>query len=255
MNGTEIEGVDVIQTLSNARAGIRLSTTQLLMLRGIGAFVALLLLVTTVGVLFARAGGEPTGSTYNTYKGTLVIQEINALQNSLDRASGELELLQLELSRSRAIIAFSTRYQIAADLAALIFDTALREGIDPDLAFRLVKVESDFNPRAFSSASAIGLAQVMVNTARFYQPGITAPQLFDPATNLTIGFRYLRDLLGTYQGNLRLALLAYNRGPARVNELLNSSIDPGNGYAQLVLRGYTPGNPMQSLGPLPDRLP
>lgn len=205
------------------------------MLRGIGVFAAVLLIVTTVRGLAARSDTATSGSDYT---GTAVLQELTALRSSLDRTSGELEVLQLELARSQALLAFSARYKVPADLAGLIYDTALREGIDPDLAFRLVKVESNFNPRALSSAGAIGLAQVMLNTARFYEPGITAKRLYDPATNLTIGFRYLHDLLGTYQGNLRLALLAYNRGPAKVNQLLDNAQDPNNGYAASVMRGY-----------------
>ncbi|MBI2537073.1 MAG: transglycosylase SLT domain-containing protein [Gemmatimonadetes bacterium] len=143
--------------------------------------------------------------------------------------------MQLELQRARALLDLSSRYQVPSDLVALIYDTALREGLDPDLAFRLVKVESYFNPRATSSAQAIGLAQVQLRTARFYQPGITLKRLYDPATNLTIGFRYLHDLIDTYQGDLRLALLAYNRGPAKVNQLLGVGQEPGNGYAASVL--------------------
>jgi soluble lytic murein transglycosylase-like protein len=207
-------------------------TTQGLMLRGIALFAACLLVVTTVGALAARSRPSGSGAAYT---GTAVLRELGSLRRSLDRASGDLELMQLELARARALLDYSARYHIPADLAALIYDTALREGLDPDLAFRLVKVESNFNPLARSSAEAVGLAQVQLRTARFYQSGITMEQLLEPATNLSIGFRYLRDLLGTYQGDLRLALLAYNRGPAKVNQLLEGGREPGNGYAKTIL--------------------
>lgn len=227
----------MIDAFNSARVvpGGPLSATQALMLRGIAVFAAVLLIVTTVRALAARSKAEVASTDYT---GTAVVWELSNLRNSLDRTSGELEVLQLELTRSRALIDLSSRYQVPADLAGLIYDIALREGLAPELAFRLVKVESNFERRARSSVGAIGLAQVMVNTARFYQPGITAQRLYDPATNLTIGFRYLHDLLGTYQGNLRLALLAYNRGPAKVNELLGIGKDPANGYATSVMKGY-----------------
>lgn len=213
-----------------------LAATQRLLLRGVAVFAAALLLVTAVRALAARVGWQDAGAgTGSAYTGTAIIKELTSLRSSLDRTSGELELMQLELDRARALIGYSSRYQIPSDLAALIYDTALREGLEPDLAFRLVKVESDFTVRAVSSAEAIGLAQVRLKTARFYQPGITLEQLYQPATNLTIGFRYLRDLIETYQGNLRLALLAYNRGPAKVNQLLGEGQEPGNGYAATVL--------------------
>jgi soluble lytic murein transglycosylase-like protein len=128
-------------------------------------------------------------------------------------------------------------------MATLIHDIALREGIDPDLAYRLVKIESAFNPRAVSSAGAIGLAQVMPATARFYDRSITTARLMDPETNLRIGFRYLRYLLDRFDWDLRLALLAYNRGPGRVGQLLARGEDPGNGYATSITRGYQPAGP------------
>ncbi len=221
-------------TLANQTTwrGLRLTATQVLMLRGLAVFVASLLLVTTVRALSARSDGSQRGTAYT---GTAIVNELSSLRSSLDRTSGELELMQLELERARALLDYSSRYQVPSDLVALIYDTALREGLDPDLAFRLVKVESDFNVRARSTAAAIGLAQVQLRTARFYHAGVTLERLYDPATNLSIGFRYLHDLLGTYQGNLRLALLAYNRGPAKVNQLLGVGREPGNGYAKTVL--------------------
>jgi soluble lytic murein transglycosylase-like protein len=119
----------------------------------------------------------------------------------------------------------------------LIYRTALREGIDPDLAFRVVRVESGFKATATSSAGALGLAQVQLPTARFYDAHITAEQLYDPATNLSIGFRYLRDLIEVY-GDVKHALLAYNRGPSRLKKLLDEGRDPQNGYASRIMEGY-----------------
>lgn len=212
--------------------GRRLTATQALMLRGLGIFVAALLLITSVGALSARPEKDAPAAAYT---GTAVVEELSSLRSSLDRTSGEMELMQLELHRARALLDYSSRYQIPADLVGLIYDTALREGLEPDLAFRLVKVESNFEVRAKSTANAIGLAQVQLRTARFYEPGITLDRLFDPETNLATGFHYLHDLLGTYQGNLRLALLAYNRGPGKVNQLLEIGQEPGNGYAKTVM--------------------
>lgn len=213
----------------------RLPETQRLVLRGLMVLGSVVLLAGTVGGLSHRATAadnpEPGIDARNVWA------EWRALRQSLDTTAGALELAQLQLARAEEIIAFSDRYQITADLAALIYDTALREAIDPDLAFRLVRVESGFSKRALSRAGAVGLAQVLPATARTYEPGITVEGLYDPATNLRIGFRYLHDLFLTY-GDLRLALLAYNRGPTRVAELLGVGQDPGNGYASSVMRGY-----------------
>ena len=61
--------------------------------------------------------------------------------------------------------------------------------------------------------------------------------LFDRALNLDLGFRYLRSLIDKYDGNVRLALLAYNRGPGTVDRILARGGDPDNGYADRVLSG------------------
>src|SRR5439155_9059863 len=118
----------------------------------------------------------------------------------------------------------------------------LAERVDPALAFRLVKIESNFNPKAKSKVGAIGYTQIRPSTARLYEPGLTTQQLYDRSTNLRLGFRYLRDLLERYDGNpeakLRLALLAYNRGPGKVQELLDAGRDPQNGYAAALMKGY-----------------
>src|SRR3989454_1519547 len=95
---------------------------------------------------------------------------------------------------------YSTNYHIAADLSAAIYDIALAEGVDPALAFRLVKTESNFTAKAKSKVGAIGYTQVLPSTARLYEPGLTMQQLYDRHTNLRLGFRYLRDLLERYEG-------------------------------------------------------
>ena len=227
-------GEIVRQTTERAVMGWRsLSATQQLMLWGLVVVWTVLGLGAATGGMAANAMVSGTGVAYT---GTAIHSQFDALRQT-DAASGELEIARLKLKRAEALVDYSTRYQVPADLVGLIYDTALREGIDPELAFRLVKIESAFVVRARSSAGALGLAQVQPATARFYRPTITPDELFDPARNLSIGFRYLRDLLAVY-GDIKLALLAYNRGPARLKELLDQGRDPSNGYASSVMAGY-----------------
>jgi soluble lytic murein transglycosylase-like protein len=153
---------------------------------------------------------------------------------------GRSALLKLRLDRAEAILAYSTLYQIPADLAGSIYDIALAEGIDPELGFRLVKVESQFRPTARSSANAIGYTQVQLPTARFFQRDITEAELYERDTNLRIGFRFLKSLLKQYKYDYHLALLAYNRGPGRVDAILSEGGDPANGYSSAVLGSFTP---------------
>jgi len=212
--------------------------TQKLMLQG-GLILLGALVVSSFGGWARRASADDQPAPTSA---PVVLGELRGLQQALEATRGELAVARLQLERANAIIEYSTHYTIAADLSAAIYDVALAEGVDPGLAFRLVRTESNFNPKATSKVGAIGFTQVLPSTARLYEPGLTVRQLYDRNTNLRIGFRYLRDLLERYEGSpeakLRLALLAYNRGPGRVQELLDAGRDPQNGYATVIMKGY-----------------
>lgn len=154
---------------------------------------------------------------------------------ALKAREGELELARMEMARLMGIMEYSEQHAIPADLSRAIYDIALSEGIDPGLAHRLVRVESGFFPRAISHAGAVGLAQVMPATAFELDPSLGYSDLFDRETNLRLGFRYLRLMLEKYDGDMRLALLAYNRGPGTVDRVLRQGGDPSNGYEHMVL--------------------
>ena len=129
------------------------------------------------------------------------------------------------------------KYEISPELAGDIYQIAQEEGIDPKVAFGLVKTESSFKNSATSHVGARGLTQVMPRTARWMVPGTTAQDLHDQKTNLHLGFKYLNQMIDKYKGDVRLALLAYNRGPGTVDKILKRGGDPNNGYADKVLGG------------------
>jgi transglycosylase-like protein with SLT domain len=160
------------------------------------------------------------------------------LRDELETTKGELDLLKAQYERSNRILQFSTRFRIPGDLATSIFDIALAEGIDPELAFRLVKLESGFNERATSPVGAVGLTQLMLPTAKFFDRSLSRERLYEPRTNLRIGFRYLRTLIAEYKGDTKLALLVYNRGEVAVKKALDSGISPTNGYDRVLTKGY-----------------
>ncbi|MEO7363633.1 MAG: transglycosylase SLT domain-containing protein [Gemmatimonadaceae bacterium] len=142
------------------------------------------------------------------------------------------------LTRWHSIYGFSRKYNVNSDLAAKIYDAALQQKIEPDLGFRLVAAESEFKTRAASPVGAIGLTQLMLGTARGFEPNVTREDLMQPETNLRIGFRYLRALIRENDGNLSLALLTYNRGPVAVQLALSQGRNPTNGYDTAVTKGY-----------------
>ncbi|MGH9798383.1 MAG: lytic transglycosylase domain-containing protein, partial [Candidatus Polarisedimenticolia bacterium] len=97
----------------------------------------------------------------------------------------------------------------------MITRTALRHGVNPDLAFAVAAVESNFDPWAVSAKGAQGLMQLMPDTATRF--GVK--DSFDPEENVLGGVRYLRYLLDLFKGDLRLTVAAYNAGENIVQEL------------------------------------
>jgi soluble lytic murein transglycosylase-like protein len=189
----------------------------------------------TVGAaLFVLGASFAVAPEEKSLPAAVLEQRLHRAEGALAARSGELELARLELNRMTAIVQHSAQHRIPADLASTIYDVAIAEGVDPALAFSLVRVESGFTHRAVSSAGAVGLTQVMPSTAFWLQPGLTYNELFEPHTNLRLGFRYLRLMLEQYNGDMHLALLAYNRGPNRVDDILRSGGDPSNGYVGMV---------------------
>jgi soluble lytic murein transglycosylase-like protein len=91
---------------------------------------------------------------------------------------------------------------------------AARYNLSPDLIRGVIRAESNFQPQAVSSAGARGLMQLMPETAG--DLGVTKP--FDIQQNIDGGSRYLRQMLDRFGGNLKLALAAYNAGPAAVEK-------------------------------------
>jgi soluble lytic murein transglycosylase-like protein len=167
-----------------------------------------------------------------------LIGENRRLRQELENALGDATLMRAQYERASRIIEYSSRYGISAKLAATIFDAAIKERVDPELAFQLVQLESDFNPRATSRVGAVGLVQVMPSTAVQFERDVTRAKLYDPETNLRIGFRYLRRLIGLYD-DVRLALLAYNLGEELVDRARQSGKDPFEGYNRILLKRYT----------------
>ena len=201
-------------------------------------FAASSIAITTVVIATrktATANAEPaTGSRAPLFS----LGENRKLRDELQSARGELSLMRAQFERADKIMQYSTKYAITAGMAGKVFDASLREGIDPELAFRLVRLESEFNERAVSKVGAVGLTQLMPSTAVLFEKGVSRERLFQGETNLRIGFRYLRTLLDMYKGDVRLALLAYNRGEDAVWRDVKNGVNPGNGYDRWVMRDY-----------------
>jgi soluble lytic murein transglycosylase len=121
-----------------------------------------------------------------------------------------------------------------------------RHGVDPALVHAIMKVESDFNPYALSRKGAMGLMQLMPQTAM----DMNVRNSFNPEDNIFGGVKYLRYLLDRYEGNVSLALAAYNSGETAVKRW--GTIPPfpeTQNYVQRIMRLYHGNGTTNGTGP------
>ena len=126
------------------------------------------------------------------------------------------------------------RKRLSVPFAHEISFAAKRHQLDDRLVAAIVEIESAFDPRVVSPRGAIGLMQIMPELA-----GESALDPFDPRMNLELGARYFSQLMRRYEGNVELALAAYNAGPGAVDRF--GGMPPyreTNRFVERVLKAY-----------------
>ena len=126
-------------------------------------------------------------------------------------------------------------------------------GVDRFLVYAVIKGESNFDPEAVSSKGAVGLMQVMQGTADEIGAslGVEDVDLYDEEVNIRIGTKYLSDLIDRYDGNINLAIIAYNAGTGNVSKWIEEGVIKSDGsdlenvpyketnmYVRKILRNY-----------------
>jgi soluble lytic murein transglycosylase-like protein len=149
--------------------------------------------------------------------------------------AAELEAIQTLAQKHRSAA--------AGDLAGVIYKEAKAAGIDPLMVAAIVARESSFRTTVVSRSGAIGLMQLRPFVARDVAKRIDlewggATTLRQPASNLRLGIHYYSELVQRFDGDVHLALAAYNRGPTRLSRQLRSGAAITSRYADRILELY-----------------
>jgi soluble lytic murein transglycosylase-like protein len=140
----------------------------------------------------------------------------------------------------------------APEIDDLVEQTASRHQIDPQLVHAIIKVESEYDPKAVSRKGAMGLMQLIPETALRF--GVANP--FNPKENIEGGVSYLKHLLDLFRGDLSLSLAAYNAGEAAVQRFggIPSFAETRN-YVRKVTDIYESASPQSGTNPAGNQPP
>jgi hypothetical protein len=125
-------------------------------------------------------------------------------------------------------------FKVREDLEPIINRAAEAYGVDPALIKSVIKVESNFNQNSTSPKGAMGLMQLMPGTAR----DLGVQNAYDPTENVRAGTAYLKTLLNRYDGNVNLALAAYNWGMGNLEKRPERMPAETKNYVASVIRHY-----------------
>jgi len=194
--------------------------------------------ISFVLAILLGAGSRISAGEITTYKDqngrtVYVNRDDRELRSAVDRG-GSAAALRVIQQRKRGLPAIDE----------YIDQVALLHQVDPNLVQAVIEVESAWNPKARSRKGALGLMQLMPETAARF--GVRDP--FDPRENVEGGVRYLRFLLDRFHENLKYALAAYNAGEKAVAAWGDvPPYEETRTYVQRIAMIYSPGHLQEDL--------
>ena len=163
------------------------------------------LIVGIVATVATSVAADAQIYAWRDANGVLILSDRKLSDGALTYAVPEVS--NIRVTTSQTLTPWQDRFE------PLVREHASRQALRPDLVRAVIQVESGFNPMARSPRGAMGLMQLMPETAR--ELGVRNP--YDPADNIRGGCAYLRQLIDRYDGNEELALAAYNAGAGAVD--------------------------------------
>ncbi|EIW18212.1 MULTISPECIES: lytic transglycosylase domain-containing protein [Pelosinus] len=143
-----------------------------------------------------------------------VLQRINTIEQRFNHSSVSGHDFSAVLSGAQANDSIHGKNFASDDISKIIDYTAKKYGVDSKLVMAVAKVESNLSPDVVSSAGAVGVMQLMPETAQ----GLGVRNCKDPRDNIDGGVRYLKQLITSFDGDITKAVAAYNAGPQAVTK-------------------------------------